>query len=112
MVSRRSVEFEKAASRRQGAHCRRILKLAEELFAATYTFQGDKFRLCDKDEIKALIGRSPDKADALALTFAFPVAPRPHYLMGKQEDPIRKARVETAPIVGCGVCRGSRVPLY
>ena len=50
-------------------------ELAEELAAATYTFQGDKFRLCDKDDIKDLIGRSPDKADALALTFAFPVAP-------------------------------------
>ncbi len=50
-------------------------ELAEELCAATYTFQGDKFRLDDKDSIKETIGRSPDKADALALTFAFPVAP-------------------------------------
>lgn len=50
-------------------------ELHEELIAATYTFQGDKFRLCDKDDIKDQIGRSPDKADALALTFAFPVAP-------------------------------------
>jgi hypothetical protein len=49
-------------------------ELAEELCAATYTFQGDKFRLCDKDDIKEEIGRSPDKADALALTFAFPVS--------------------------------------
>jgi hypothetical protein len=49
-------------------------ELAEELAAATYTFQGDKFRLCDKDDIKKLIGRSPDKADALALTFAMPVS--------------------------------------
>ncbi len=49
-------------------------ELAEEMCAATYTFQGDKFRLCDKDEIKDVIGRSPDKADALAVTFAFPVA--------------------------------------
>ena len=51
-------------------------ELHEELAAATYTFQGDKFRLCDKDDIKEAIGRSPDKADALALTFAFPVAKR------------------------------------
>lgn len=49
--------------------------LAEELCAATYTFQGDKFRLDDKDSIKEQIGRSPDKADALAMTFAFPIAP-------------------------------------
>lgn len=50
-------------------------ELIEELCAATYTFQGDKFRLCAKDDIKEIIGRSPDKADALALTFAYPVAP-------------------------------------
>lgn len=51
-------------------------ELTEELCAHTYTFQGDKFRLCDKDDVKDLIGRSPDKSDALALTFAFPVAKR------------------------------------
>ncbi|CAB4133130.1 hypothetical protein UFOVP140_40 [uncultured Caudovirales phage] len=51
-------------------------ELAEELCAATYMFQGDKFRLNDKDSIKDVIGRSPDKADALALTFAYPVFKR------------------------------------
>ena len=51
-------------------------ELKEELCATTYTFQGDKFRLCDKDDIKAAIGRSPDKADGLALTFAYPVSPK------------------------------------
>jgi len=54
-------------------------ELREELCATTYYFQGDKFRLCDKDDIKSAIGRSPDKADALALTFAFPVSPRNPY---------------------------------
>lgn len=49
--------------------------LRDELCAATYSFNGDKFRLCDKDEIKEEIGRSPDRADAVALTFAFPVVP-------------------------------------
>jgi hypothetical protein len=51
--------------------------LKEELCAITYTFQGDKFRICEKDDIKEEIGRSPDRADACMLTFAFPVAPRP-----------------------------------
>ena len=51
--------------------------LAEELCAATYSFQGDKFRLDDKDDIKKTIGRSPDIADALALTFAQPVVKKP-----------------------------------
>jgi hypothetical protein len=50
--------------------------LLGELCAATYYFKGDKFALIEKDQIKAKIGRSPDRADALGLTFAFPVAPR------------------------------------
>jgi len=48
-------------------------ELKHELEATEYSFQGDKFRLASKDEIKEAIGRSPDKADALALTFAYPV---------------------------------------
>lgn len=51
-------------------------ELKEELCATTYTFQGDKFRVCSKDDIKDLIGRSPDRTDALILTFAFPVSPK------------------------------------
>lgn len=67
--------FEMAKWVKDGGALPRDQELAEELVAATYTFQGDKFRLCDKDDIKDLIGRSPDKADALALTFAYPVTP-------------------------------------
>lgn len=52
-------------------------ELKEELLALTYTYQGDKFRVVDKAIIKQEIGRSPDKADALALTFAMPIAKRP-----------------------------------
>ena len=51
-------------------------ELKEELCAMTYTFQNDKFRLCEKDDVKDAIGRSPDKFDALILTFAFPVSPK------------------------------------
>lgn len=75
-------------------------ELIEELCAATYTFQGDKFRLCDKDDIKEQIGRSPDKADALALTFAHPVAPKSplemaggtHKRAGREYDPFDQLR--------------------
>ena len=52
--------------------------LREELAALTYRFHGDKFRLVEKEEVREEIGRSPDRADALGLTFAFPVAPKPH----------------------------------
>lgn len=48
-------------------------ELKEELCALTYAFQGDKLRVAEKQIIKQAIGRSPDKADALALTFAAPV---------------------------------------
>jgi hypothetical protein len=51
-------------------------QLKEELCATTFVHQGDKFRIVDKDLIKEQIGRSPDKADALALTFAHPVMPK------------------------------------
>ncbi len=44
--------------------------LIKELTAPTYTFQNGKFALEDKKQIKARLGFSPDKADALALTFA------------------------------------------
>jgi hypothetical protein len=50
--------------------------LKEELLAHTYIFTKDKFRLCSKDDVKEVIGRSPDKADSVALTFAFPVVKR------------------------------------
>lgn len=48
-------------------------ELVEELTAMTYTFAGDRILLEPKDSIKARIGRSPDKCDAAALTFAYPV---------------------------------------
>lgn len=57
-------------------------ELVAELTVPTYSFKGDRLLLEDKDQIKERLGRSPDIADALALTFAAPVAPpdmaRPH----------------------------------
>lgn len=48
--------------------------LHKELTAAQYRYGDDRrIRLEAKDEIKKRIGKSPDKADALALTFAYPV---------------------------------------
>ena len=55
---------------------RRTLK--QEMATPIYWFDGDKKRMESKDQIKKrLAGRSsPDEADALALTFAAPVAVR------------------------------------
>jgi len=52
-----------------------IPELVQELTSPTYTFNQGKLQLEDKDQIKARIGRSPDLADALALTFALPDQP-------------------------------------
>lgn len=49
-------------------------ELIGELTQTTYTFRGDALLLEPKDVMKVKLGRSPDIADALALTFAEPVA--------------------------------------
>lgn len=53
-----------------------IPELVAELTTPTYTFQGDRLLVEPKDQVKARLGRSPDLADGLAVTFAFPIAPR------------------------------------
>lgn len=54
-------------------------ELVKELTAPTYTFQNGKFLLEPKDQIKERLGYSPDKADALCLTFAVPEMPGSAY---------------------------------
>ena len=50
--------------------------LKAELTAPTYSFDASgRIKLEPKEEIKARLNRSTDRADALALTFAAPVAP-------------------------------------
>ena len=53
-----------------------IPELVAELTTPTYTFNQGKFQLEDKDMVKARLGRSPDLADGLALTFAIPDQPK------------------------------------
>lgn len=50
-------------------------ELAAELTAMTYVFRGDKMWLEEKEQVRDKLGRSPDRADALALTFAYDVVP-------------------------------------
>lgn len=45
-------------------------KLAKELMEPKLFFQNGKMRLEEKEQIKARLGRSPDRADAFAQTFA------------------------------------------
>lgn len=57
---------------KKGGALPRIPELIPELTGPTYTFVNGKIQMEDKDQVKARIGRSPDLADALALTFAMP----------------------------------------
>lgn len=67
--------------------------LVGELTQTTYTFKGDRLLLEPKEIIKVKLGRSPDLADALALTFAEPVTSRavqrilPHQTREDNYDP-------------------------
>jgi phage terminase large subunit len=45
--------------------------LKAEMTAVTYTFVNGKFRVMEKDQIKEIIGRSPDRFDALCQSFAW-----------------------------------------
>jgi hypothetical protein len=44
--------------------------LIEELTTPLYSVRGGKIRVTDKDTMREMLGRSPDKADSLCLTFA------------------------------------------
>lgn len=60
---------------RRGGGLPNIPELVGELTTPTYTFSNGKFQLEDKDQVKERLGRSPDLADGLALTFAVPDLP-------------------------------------
>jgi hypothetical protein len=49
--------------------------MVKELTTPKYYFQDGKFRLEEKDQLKKRLGFSPNKADALCLTFALPEMP-------------------------------------
>jgi hypothetical protein len=60
---------------KKGGMLPNIPELVGELITPTYSFSGGQFLLEEKDQIKARLGRSPDLADALAITFAIPDMP-------------------------------------
>jgi hypothetical protein len=61
-------------------------ELIAGLCQTTYSFKGDRLLLEPKDEVKKRLGYSPDEADALALTFAQPVAARPQFYDRTMQD--------------------------
>lgn len=60
--------------------------VADELSASEYKvrLKDSKKVLQEKEEIKEVLGRSPNDADALALTFAFPVLKKPRQMPGEK----------------------------
>lgn len=70
---RAEMYFEMAEWVKAGGALPPIPGLSQELTSTTYSFKGDKLIIEPKQELKKRIGRSPDMADALALTFAYPV---------------------------------------
>jgi phage terminase large subunit len=82
---RSEMYFEMAKWVKAGGALPEDRELKEELCATTFVYQGDKFRIVEKELIKQQIGRSPDKADALALTFAMPIAKKQTGPMGKRQ---------------------------
>lgn len=73
--------FEMAEWIKRGGCLPNIPELVGELTMPTYTFTRGMFQIEEKEQIKERLGRSPDIADALALTFAFPEMPSKHDLV-------------------------------
>lgn len=65
---------------RDGGQLPLVPELTAALSQTTYSFRGDRLLLEDKAQIKDRLGYSPDHADALALTWAQPVAARPRWI--------------------------------
>ena len=67
--------FEMAEWIKRGGVLPKDNKLKRELTTPTYSFKNGKLILESKDQIKERLNFSPDRADALALTFAIPDQP-------------------------------------
>jgi len=78
---RAEIHFELADWVKGGGALPPVPELTRELTGQTYTFKNGKLALPPKDQIKEILGVSPDLADAIALTFTLPVA-------GKPRDPV------------------------
>lgn len=73
---RAEIWYEMAEWVKSGGALPDVPGLLEELTQIKYSFKGDKIIIEPKDQFKARIGRSPDLADALAVTFASRITPK------------------------------------
>jgi hypothetical protein len=89
--------FKMAEWVKNGGALPNIPGLAAELTTPTYSFKGDTLLIEPKEEIKKRLGRSPDLADALALTFAQPVASKPRGIAALSRDSGPRAATQYDP---------------
>jgi phage terminase large subunit len=73
---RAEMYFEAIEWIRRGGALPESPELAAALTQTTYSFQGDRFLLEPKEDVKAKLGYSCDEADAFVLTFAEQVSAR------------------------------------
>lgn len=75
-------------------------EIVGEITSATYGYKQDKIIIEEKKLMKARLGRSPDLADALACTFAYPVAlPDKRLTLGfDMNRPFGKSRSDYDPL--------------
>jgi hypothetical protein len=74
-----------------------IAEMVAELTTPTYFFSKGKFQIEAKDQVKKRLGRSPDLADALALTFALPDTPKRDRLMDQLRAGNRQSSADYDP---------------
>jgi hypothetical protein len=74
-------------------------EMIAELTAPTFFFNKGKFQIEAKEQIKTRLGKSPDLADALALTFAIQDQPADLDLLGRSKKKERKEYDPYAHIV-------------
>jgi hypothetical protein len=84
----------------QGGSIPNMTSLKSDLCAPLYSFEaGGAMKLERKEDMKKRGVRSPDEADALALTFAMPVSARPAL-------PLRAVAYD--PLIGAEASRAQR----
>jgi hypothetical protein len=62
-------------------------ELREELACVSTSYKGDKLYVLAKDDMKKVLGRSPDKLDAFALTFSYDVAKTTKFSVSNYKTP-------------------------
>lgn len=92
---RAEMYFDCVAWIKAGGQLPPIPELTAALTQTTYTFKGDRLLLEPKEAIKLKLGYSPDHADALVQTFAFPVtSPRAKAASGIRRNNVARAEYD------------------